>query len=102
MVRMGHVGVMGEWYLVGQIALLQSRVCTDALVDSPSKFIVQLPCLKCEHESSDSHQDRQSDQHGLNLVPEIGGDKFLLVEVVGCVLDLVKLYGGVDENADVV
>ena len=94
--------MLDKQYLVSQIAPLQSCVGTDALVDGPCKLIVQLPCFEGENESSDSHQHGQSDEHRLDVVPEVLGDEAARVEVVGSVLDLVELDGRVDENADVV
>lgn len=94
--------MLGRQYLVSQIAPLQSCVGTDALVDGPGKLIVQLPCFKGENESSNSHQNGQSNEHGLDVVPEVLGDEAARVEVVGSILDLIELNSSVDENTDVV
>ena len=72
------------------------------LVNGPCKLVVQLPCFEGEDDGSDSHQNRQSDEHGLDVVPEVLGNEAARVEVVGSVLDLIELDSGVDENTDVV
>lgn len=89
-------------YLVSQIAPLEPGVSTDALVDGPCKFVIELPGLKSKEESSNGHEDRQSDEHGLDIFPEVTRDKGAVVEVVGRVFDLIELNAGIDENADVV
>lgn len=94
--------VVDVMYLVSQIALLQAGISTDALVDGPGKLIVELPGLKSKQESSESHQAGEGDQHGLDVEPKFRGKESAVVEIVGCVLDLVELDTGVDENADVV
>ena len=94
--------MLSKQYLVSQIAPLQSCVGTDALVDGPGELIVQLPCFEGENESRDSHQHGQSDEHRLDIVPEVLGDEAARIEVVGSVLDLIELDSGVDENANVV
>lgn len=89
-------------YLVGQIALLQARVSTDALVDGPGELVVQLPGLKSEEDGGDGHENGQGDEHGLDVVPEVLGDEGGGVQDVSSVFDLVELDGGIDQNAHVV
>jgi len=89
-------------YLVSEIAPLESGVGTDALVDGPCKLVIQLPGLKSKKDGRNGHEDRQSNQHGLDVFPEVARNKGAIVEVVGRVPDLVELDAGIDENADVV
>jgi hypothetical protein len=91
-----------ETYLVSQIAPLQPQVSADVLVNGPGKLVVQLPSLKCKQKGRKGHQTRQGNQQRTDLWPKRGQHEVLSPQALCGVLDLVKLNGGIDEDAEVV
>jgi hypothetical protein len=72
------------------------------LVDGPRKLVVQLPSLKCKQKGRKGHQTRQGNQQRADLWPKRGQHEVLAPQALCGVLDLVKLDGGIDEDAEVV
>jgi hypothetical protein len=89
-------------HLVRQITALEAQVSADVLVNGPSELVVQLPCDKGEDDGCEGHEGGHSDEHGLDVLPEVCGNKGLGEEDVGSIPDLIVLDAGVDENADIV
>lgn len=80
------------------------------LVNGPGKLIVQLPSNESEDEGCDGHQNRLGNQFGPDLGPnslmfifdKVTTIKGAIPQGFDSIVDLVKLNGCVDENADVV
>lgn len=72
------------------------------LINSPCEFIVQLPSNEGEYQSPHGHQDRQRDQHGPNVNPEVIRNEMCGLERFDSVVDLVVLNSRIDKNAGIV
>jgi hypothetical protein len=72
------------------------------LVDGPGELVIELPRDKGEYGSEDTHQDGQSNQHRLNLTPEVFLDEFVPVQSPDSIVDLVVLDPCVQQDTGVV
>lgn len=74
------------------------------LVDGPCKFLVELPGNKGKYDGENAHEDRQCNQHGLQLSPHVHveDDESLTHERVDSVPKLVKLDARIEQDARVV
>lgn len=84
-----------------QISSLHSQVGTDVFVDCPSKFIVKLPSYDRQEGGPYRNNARDRNQEGFRVGPSIETDLVACDEVVDRILNLIHLYGSVDEESKV-
>jgi hypothetical protein len=58
-------------YLICQISSLQAQISTDVFVDGPRELVVEFPSKESKHNRHNSHDNGQSNQHGLDFLPEM-------------------------------
>lgn len=85
-------------YLEGQESALHSEVCTDVLVDSPCKLIVQFPGNNRHHYCKEPNDARNRNQVWSNIGPNrnAGLHPSFDSQFLNCLVDLVVLNGRIN------
>jgi hypothetical protein len=89
-------------YLVNEITTLQAQVGRDVFVDSPGKFVVQLPRHDTESYRTQRENAGYCNQERLHIMPKVEFDLIGCVQNLDRTIDLIVLDCSVYEQTEVV
>lgn len=88
-------------HLINQIASLQAQVGRDVFVNCPGELVVKFPGNTAHDDGTQCNNTRHGDEERVHSSPEAQVDFFVSLEFVDGIVDLIILYGRIDQHGQI-